>query len=313
MQTTSEEDLSNGFNDIVSLLESMRKEDCKIYLRNQFDQNKSRHISLSEFKEEYEFSRLNETHLNATQIRGTSIINSKFVNNNKYFITINSVLTCLMPAMTKELIYRKLVQDLTASIKDKNILNSDLTHRVFNEADSETGQIKNNNLNNSNNQSMMDGLNLDLLVKPEIQPVLYVSSILVLFTIIFALILLLSYHFNRQDAELTDSKLFLKRWKEPNYFEQPAKTSNDEKQIRLLDSNIFKTRDYDQYDATTDLKTNLKGSPNGTALNGKNTIKTVKFDMNTNCEMNTEFNEFDNEDNDLEEDVHGSNSSVKTV
>lgn len=54
---------------------------------------------------------------------------------------------------------------------------------------------------------------LNLMFDAEIQPVLYVCSILFLFTIIFALIMLFSYRFNRQDAEILESKMILKDWR----------------------------------------------------------------------------------------------------
>lgn len=62
--------------------------------------------------------------------------------------------------------------------------------------------------------------------RPEIQPVLYVSAILSLFTVIFALILLLSYRYNKQDAELSESKLFLKRWKHAYHQDQIYRNKN---------------------------------------------------------------------------------------
>lgn len=54
---------------------------------------------------------------------------------------------------------------------------------------------------------------LDFLANNEHQSVLYVIAILSLFTVIFALILLYTYHFNQQDAELYESRRYLEKFK----------------------------------------------------------------------------------------------------
>lgn len=58
-----------------------------------------------------------------------------------------------------------------------------------------------------------DSFDLDSYVGADLQPVLYVVCILFVFTIIFGLIMMFSYRFNRQDAEIVESKMILKDWK----------------------------------------------------------------------------------------------------
>ena len=87
--------------------------------------------------------------------------------NQQYIASIKSVLVCLMP------------------------VNESLSQEAKSLKSNETG----------------DSTYFDIINNEEMQSFLYVIAILSLFTVIFASILLLSYQYNKQDAELYESKI----------------------------------------------------------------------------------------------------------
>lgn len=99
------------------------------------------------------------------------------LNSNSYSVSLVSILKCLV---------------------DEKVTLSNLTNSMAN-----LDPIESNSTS----------FELDFLFGPDIQPVLYVGSILFFFTIIFGLIMMFSYRFNRQDAEIHESQMILKDWK----------------------------------------------------------------------------------------------------
>lgn len=98
-----------------------------------------------------------------------------------YFVSISSILNCIVSNLAEEFL-------------DKNLPHKQKHEHV------------------TTNSS-----HANYFLRPEIQPVLYVSVLLSVFTVIFALILIFSYRYNKQDAELLENKHFLKQWKHSNY------------------------------------------------------------------------------------------------
>lgn len=137
-------------------------------------------VTALELKTNYDLDLLNDSHLIAKR-KGGSPFNYPVVSHS-YVTPIVSLLNCLLPPLVS-----------SHHSEDANL--------------SSSYSFSNSSL------PPVNLLDIDQLLGAEMQPFLYVCSILFFFAIIFSLIMLFSYRFNRQDAEILESKMILKDWK----------------------------------------------------------------------------------------------------
>lgn len=228
-----DDELTTSLGTIISLLDSIRKDSCKITLTNQFDKTKQIQLDLVEFKNTFDIDRLNQSHLIANRIKN---VNTNLKYSNNYLTTLSSVLRCLLPTIKKELIYRNLAEKISMSATSRR---ASIDYDLFVVTPETRNQKTLDDGPKNGSSSSLSDLDFDFFFRSEIQPVLYVSSILVLFTIVFALIMLLSYRYNRQNAELMESKMFLKGWK--NYWARSNQEETSAKRGKFF-SRFFSRR-----------------------------------------------------------------------
>ncbi|CAF0997683.1 unnamed protein product [Brachionus calyciflorus] len=160
----------------------LKNKNCTIDLHSTQGPYSLSKLDYLKFKEGYTFQFYNQTHLLAK--------NQNFTQS--YYVQITSFLLCFTNPLRKELFNKQLFL----------ILNNKLNQ--LNEKNQKNELKKNEAFNNSTD--------LPFYLRNEIQPVLYVAVIFTVFTIIFALILILTHRYNKQDAELHETKLIIKRW-----------------------------------------------------------------------------------------------------
>lgn len=157
-----------------------KNKNCTINLQSSQSQNSILNIDLNSFKSDFTFQLYNQSHLMVQNKNQTEF----------YFVLIASLIDCFDSFFKKDTFNKRLLLVLNSKLNELN-----------------DKQKKDQNFQNGLNST-----DLPFYLRSEIQPVLYVSVILSVFTIIFALILLITQRYNKQDAEMLESKMIIKRW-----------------------------------------------------------------------------------------------------
>ena len=188
-----EYDLLIKLSNYLSLFSFLLRNECTIKVVQKLDgSEKEMRIGVGRLVQEYSFEKFNRTNIQMQK-------KLKPTSNDKYLVLMSSLVACFVPSISPNLTLNQLASSVK-SFDEHNRLEN-----IF--------ELKNTSTNSS----------VNLFMRPELQPVIYVSGILGLFTIIFSIILLFSYHYNKQDAELADSKIFIKQWTQ-SYFTKKRKS-----------------------------------------------------------------------------------------
>ena len=208
-------------NKVIAMLSVQNISKCKIKVCSNFSKSHiecEEQMELIRFNEEFRFFRYNMTHFLANKINYQSGRSSSITHKttHDYFVLIFSIFECLVS------------DDLQVENTNKQQL---LDSSVL--KSQQVISLKHNSTIKAENQTLAWTWT-DLLLDSELQPVLYVTVILGILMIIFALLLIFSSRVNKHERETYESKMFIKRWRWRDSSEENSKIRKTKRRRTMI-------------------------------------------------------------------------------